>query len=126
MLDVPITRRPTTQELETATTVELLTYVRDVLVRQDKASTDAIGGCAYRGTSSCVCAVGALIPTDAYVEQMEGCSVTTLLSDWPVLGAVLEKHVRALQKAQSIHDTKSTRVWRQEFDRLIAVYKEQG
>lgn len=120
MFNVPITRRPTLKELKQATSVELLVYIRDVLLKQGEASMGAAGYCAYRGDDGKVCAVGALIHGRSYTPEMEDKVVVRLGGIVPSFYDAITPHLRPLTRAQDIHDDMAPILWEDEFDALIA------
>jgi len=59
--------------------------------------------CAYRGADNKMCAVGCLIADDEYYPEMEGSSVSALLSHYRRLDR-LKPHTAMLAELQSLHD----------------------
>lgn len=57
----------------------VITTIANQLAKQRSRAMDGDGGCAYRGHSGSMCAVGALIPEELYSPVLEGSQVDTML-----------------------------------------------
>ena len=84
-----------------------------------------LAGCAYRGDEGSMCAIGCLIPNEAYSSDMEGKSIIGLLcSDLlpESLKNELKAHDRLLTSMQDIHDRCTVSSWEDEFKRVAHEY----
>jgi hypothetical protein len=64
--------------------------------------------CRYRAPGGTVCAVGKLIPDDAYDPAMEGCGVELLMDNFgPDLPPWMQDRCGLLGRLQMVHDQKS-------------------
>jgi hypothetical protein len=77
---------------------------------QGEVCVDRLGDCVYRGPNDSKCFIGALIPDDHYVDDLEGQSMTGMNSAGIVLaldvaGYKVYKLLQPLQEAQDrLHD----------------------
>lgn len=81
------------------------TAVRGVIT-QGKPAMSMINGhplCRYRGDNGTKCAVGMLIPDEAYVPSMEGITVTALTARFEALRP-LQPFANTLRAVQIAHD----------------------
>jgi hypothetical protein len=76
--------------------------------RADDHVDRAGDGCAYRGDGGTKCAVGCLIPDDAYNPRMENATVISL-AERKELPVDLIEHVALLSQLQEAHDWSSSR-----------------
>lgn len=85
------------------------------LRKQGKPAMNKGGVCMYRGPGGTMCAVGALIPDDLYVFDMENRSASSVVEQWPALAQHLQVEtyddsvfLRNMQ--HNLHDTYAERV----------------
>lgn len=79
---------------------------------------NAVGGaCLYRTKEGLTCAVGCLIPEEAYHSSMEGKNVTAILDFMPKYF----EHVDLLEELQNVHDSSKSRSWLVRELRSVAV-----
>lgn len=102
-----------TVELRTAQ--ETFDTVVTHLLRQGAKSTD--GGlsprCLYRGPNGRRCAVGSILPDEAYVPELEGLVAIRLPETvWAAMRIQnRSRTAELLQALQSVHDTKPVESW---------------
>lgn len=70
--------------------------------------------CAFRGRDGMKCAVGALIPDDAYDLDMEGRSLISLL-EWEGMAFLRSVNPNLLCYMMSLHDHRSIDSWEYHF-----------
>lgn len=99
---------------------DLFDRVATHLLRQGKRSMSSNGiECAYRGQNGLSCAVGCLIPDDAYHQGLEGLTATAKsIQD----GLPFSVNVDLLQRLQDVHDTTEPPVWRNRLRDLAQDY----
>ena len=80
--------------------------------------------CAYRGEGGTKCAVGCLIPDDAYSPSMEGLGVHQLRrsGDNNPLTAIGLEHFYLLRSLQSVHDRDDPSIWRRQLKRVANAF----
>lgn len=92
------------------------------LLRQDRKSmtlSDKIQICAYRGTNNTSCAIGALIPDEAYNPKYEGHGITHNMQNYPEFAALFDGVDRNLLSAlQVVHDYQQPNDWRSELEQV--------
>jgi hypothetical protein len=76
--------------------------------------------CMYRGPDGLKCAVGALIPDELYIEDMEGSAITRILIDYrdryPALSTLFKDiDPLFLAEMQDIHDFNPIDQWERRF-----------
>jgi hypothetical protein len=75
------------------------------IVHDDDADRNEGFSCRYRGPCGTACAVGKLIPDDAYEPAMEGCGVTMLIDSFgPYLPEWMRDNYELLDRLQMVHD----------------------
>jgi hypothetical protein len=75
------------------------------IVLDDEADRGEGFSCRYRGPCGTACAVGKLIPDDAYDPGMEGCGVTQLMDNFgPDLPQWMVGNYELLDRLQMVHD----------------------
>lgn len=93
---------------------ELFDKVVTHLLKQNEVSGDE-EGCLYRGLGGLKCAVGCLIPDDAYSVDMENLRVSDLVNGNLLrqdLRLVFIEHLDLLDELQQIHDGKAVETWK--------------
>lgn len=91
----------------TLTHQEIFDISTTALLKQGKAAFEPYFGCRYRTTDGLKCAVGHLIPDDAYVPEMEGNGVDGAAETFPAAFANLETNAETLdllRRLQGAHD----------------------
>lgn len=84
------------------------------------------GGCAYRGQNGLKCAIGALIPDEAYLPRMEGLDAGGILQFLPdTLKQEFAAHNTLLISLQKVHDEYPPIGWEQQLQRVANVYHLQ-
>lgn len=73
------------------------------LRRQGSQSMNS-SGCAYRGTRGRMCAIGCLIPDNAYMQTMEGKTVYPLVSLYGHVRQFLPESLDLAVAMQGVHD----------------------
>lgn len=111
------------------TAQQVFDIVLNGLRAQGKASMDAAGGqCLYRGIGGCKCAVGLLIPDEAYDASMECKSAPLVLVDFPALFH-LREHSKLLDALQYAHDhylsDEGIEAWEKDMYAISCHYKLQ-
>lgn len=94
------------------------------VVKKGKPSMSKDGNCKYRGPNGAKCAVGVLIPDEAYRESYDsdgGYSLYTLISDPPVSSVLCGVTPGLLFAMQHVHDA-SAKALRRDFHSMV----EQG
>lgn len=81
------------------------TVARHLFAQGTRAYNENIAGCQYRGPCGTKCAVGCLIPDEAYDPEMEGRSVDSLISGFP---SWMQDNVGLLAWLQAAHDRKES------------------
>ena len=97
------------------------------LRRQDCASilVNGLGLCAYRGIKGRMCAVGALIPNNIYLDIMEKNPIGDLLKDTnftELQEFFSELNVSLLMRMQKIHDRADVSHWTEAFAEVAIEY----
>lgn len=91
-------------------------------VEQGEQASPNCGGCFYRYTTPTgkvlKCAIGVHIPDAEYQHEMEGHSVTPLLTDFPKLKAYVTNTTLA-KSLQAVHDNAHN--WRHPADMVLAL-----
>lgn len=92
--------------------------IKEHLLKQNKQSVTAGGGCKYRGPDGLKCAIGALIPDECYLPIFDelGYDMSALLVKYSVIqifGEELapEVNVGFLRRLQAIHDFEKPEHW---------------
>jgi hypothetical protein len=110
---------------------QIFDTVKNHLLAQRERSYGCAGGsigCKYR-LGDMKCAVGVLIPDELYRPEMEGRSVSSLISFVGLnpsqyqLPEWFKEHRRLLEKLQVIHDTDEPYQWEQELRELAVSEK---
>lgn len=108
------------------TAQELFDKVATHLLKQYKVSDDD-EGCLYRGPGGLKCAVGCLIPDDAYSVDMESLRVSDLVNGNLLrqdLRLVFIEHLDLLDDLQQIHDVhQEPSVWEKALRLVAKKYK---
>ncbi len=104
--------------LHKATEQEVFDYITSNLLRQNKRSVNEDGTCMYRGVEDTKCAGGWLLSSKAYRRDIEGESWEDVIR---LLG-ISNKHCELISRLQDIHDTKSIKRWREEFNKVAEKY----
>lgn len=102
------TERPPAPTLQ-----ETFNTVAEHLLTQGHRAETADGLCVYRNDAGDSCAVGCLIPADAYSSDFEGLSLTDLLTTACAseLPAYFTPQRELLDRLQSIHDYEPPARW---------------
>lgn len=110
------------------TAQEIFTQVKTHLLTQNAKALNH-GTCRYRSDQSGVilkCAIGCLIPDEAYSSSFEGACVEDDMMDRPLHAAGIdidnEEIMAILTKLQSIHDCQPVSCWERDLRRLAAIY----
>ena len=90
------------------------TVARHLFAQGTRAHDEITDQCRYRGPGGTKCAVGCLIPDEAYDSEMEGWSVDQVVADYgnnsddlnPSFPAWLEDNLGLLSCLQLVHDRK--------------------
>ena len=90
--------------------------IAEHLLTQNRKSLDRSGECVYRGPNGARCAIGAIIPPEAYKPNMEGENVLTLLEqDLRPLLALSDADSKTTTDfyidMQNIHDANEPEDW---------------
>jgi hypothetical protein len=96
------------------TAQELFDKVSSHLLTQRRRSMSTEGMCMYRGCEGRMCAIGVLIPDDAYRPNMEG--LATLPDVLCTIG--LQEHYELCGGLQLIHDSAPPSQWVTELSKL--------
>lgn len=91
------------------------------LRRQGKQSKDGFF-CAYRSADGCKCAVGQLIPDEAYHPMMEGYGVNHPVILEALLRVVDPSTILFISYMQYIHDRDDVKLWEQSFKRAAELH----
>jgi hypothetical protein len=109
------------------TNQQIFDRVATHLLRQGKRSMDSRGDCLYRSPEGLSCAVGCLIPDEAYLPTFEGLTVRATRSNRASpedrrveaflkalegSGINLESSLLVLGRLQYIHDNVTPKYWR--------------
>ena len=100
--------------LAEVTAQEVFDFVTSCLLRQGRKSVNEIGMCQYRGVEDTKCAGGWLLSSKAYRRDIEGESWEDVIR----LLDIPNKHYELIIKLQNVHDTKSVKRWREEFNKI--------
>ncbi len=98
---------------------DIFDIVADHLLTQMEQSISDDDNYAYRGENGLKCAIGGLIPDDYYKPEMEGKSVTEIMSG-PFVG--WRAHCSILSCLQDVHDYWRPEYWAVELVELAERY----
>jgi hypothetical protein len=98
------------------------------LLAQKAKSVSDQGGCMYRSPDGLKCAIGCLIPDDAYTSAMEG-SIGDLMKfiEFRIDGRSIERSFNdrdffMLQMLQTVHDMFDVKSWHMELNSVERMY----
>lgn len=105
------------------TNQEAFTKSAEHLLQQGVRSLGISGKCLYYGPGKVKCAVGALIPQEAYRSEFENMSLQEIANRVEELQGAA---IYLLRDLQCIHDTVEPENWRRELNIIARQYKLQG
>ncbi len=110
----------TAQEIFDTVARHLLTQKAESFLEQK------MGACAYRGGKGRKCAIGCLIPDEAYDPKMEGLAVDILIKNYPAAIPNARGNAQFLIDLQRIHDANLVDDWAHHLLRVACLYGLSG
>lgn len=100
---------------------EIYDAVKEHLLTQNVQCLNEVGNCAYRGDGGLKCAVGALIPDEDYIKDMESSGITRLIYLFPQC-EWMAPYSQLLTHLQCVHDSNLPDNWEQELAGVARTY----